>query len=49
VIDRELPVPRAQDAFDSSDALGDPEQQAVLAEIVATLIAEARLPAHQAA
>ncbi|MGB0095004.1 MAG: NAD(P)H-dependent oxidoreductase, partial [Solirubrobacteraceae bacterium] len=27
VIDRELPVPRAQDAFDSSGALGDPEPQ----------------------
>jgi chromate reductase len=26
VIDRELPVPPAQDAFDSSGALGDPEQ-----------------------
>ena len=49
VIDRELPVPRAQDAFDSSGALGDPEQRAALAEIVDTLIAEARFPAHQAA
>jgi chromate reductase, NAD(P)H dehydrogenase (quinone) len=49
VIDRELPVPRAQDAFDSSGGLGDPQQQAVLDDIVATLITEARLPAHQAA
>ena len=36
-------------AFDPSGALADPEQQALLAEIVATLITEARLPAHQAA
>jgi chromate reductase, NAD(P)H dehydrogenase (quinone) len=49
VIDRELPVPRAQEAFDSSGALGDREQQALLAEIVATLITEARVPADQAA
>ncbi len=49
VIDLELPVARAQDAFDSSGALGDPQQRAVLAEIVGTLVAEARLPAHQAA
>lgn len=49
VIDRELPVPRAQEAFDSSGALGDREQQTRLAEIVATLITEARVPACQAA
>jgi hypothetical protein len=49
VIDRELPVPHAQDAFDTSGALGDPEQQALLAEIVATLTSETRLAAHQAA
>ena len=49
VIDRELPVPRAQEAFDSSGALGDPQQQAVLADIVAALVAEARCPARQAA
>ena len=49
MIDRELPVPRAQDAFDSSGTLGDSEQQAVLAEVVDTLIAEARVPAHRVA
>ena len=42
VIDRDLPVSRAQEAFDSSGCLGDDEQQAVLGEIVATLIAAAR-------
>ncbi len=49
VIDRELPVPPAQEAFDPRGAPVDREQQALLAEIVATLITEARLPAHQAA
>jgi chromate reductase, NAD(P)H dehydrogenase (quinone) len=49
VIERELPVSRAQEAFEPSGALADPEQQALLAGIVATLITEARLPAHQAA
>jgi chromate reductase, NAD(P)H dehydrogenase (quinone) len=49
VIARELPVPRAQEAFDSSGGLSDREQQALFTEIVATLITEARLPTHQAA
>ena len=49
VLDRELPVPHAQEAFDSNSALSDPEQQARLAEIVATLLDEARIPAHRAA
>jgi chromate reductase len=49
VIDPELPVPRAQDAFDSSGALADRKQRALLTDIVASLIAEARFPAHQAA
>ena len=49
VLDRELPVPLAHHAFDASGALGDPEQQARLAEIVATLLDEARIPAHRAA
>ena len=42
VIDRELPVSRTQEAFDSSGCLVDDDQQAVLGEIVATLIAGAR-------
>ena len=49
VLDRELPVPLAHHAFDSNGALRDPEQQARLAEIVATLRDEARIPAHRAA
>jgi len=35
---------RAQDAFDSSGALADREQRALLAETVATLSTEASLP-----
>ncbi len=45
VIDRELPVPRAQDAFDSSGALGDPEPQITGSPVVelnrAVAVAEA--------
>jgi len=48
VVDRELRL-RAREAFDPNGALSDPELQAVLAEIVGTLIAEARIPADQAA
>jgi chromate reductase len=49
VIDRELPIPRAQHAFDSNGTLNDPEKQALLLAIVATLVAEVRLGARQAA
>ena len=49
VIDRELPVAAAQDAFDASGALRDREQQALLGSIVAALIGEARRLDHQAA
>lgn len=37
VLDRELPIGLAADAFDADGALRDPEQQAVLADLVAVL------------
>jgi chromate reductase len=49
VIDRELPLARAHEAFDSNGALSDPDQRALLAEIVATLPADAGGPAYRAA
>ena len=49
VIERELSVPRAHEAFDAGGALRDPEQQALLAEVVATVVTEAHAPVHQAA
>ena len=49
VLDRELPVPLAHHAFDAGGALSEPEQHARLAEIVATLLDEARVAAPRAA
>jgi chromate reductase len=42
VIDRELPVPDAENAFDAQGALADREQSLVLGEILAELAAEVR-------
>src|SRR5262245_51104819 len=44
VIDRELPVPDAENAFDTRGMLADQEQSLVLGEILAELVAEARPP-----
>ena len=44
VIEREMPLPHAHEAFDSNGALADPEQQVLLAEIVAALLIDAHLP-----
>ena len=49
VLDRELPVPRAHEAFEPSGALRDPEQQARLAEVVGALLADLRVSAYRAA
>jgi chromate reductase, NAD(P)H dehydrogenase (quinone) len=47
VVDRELPVGLAADAFDADGRLADPEQELVLADLLAELLAEAdpRVPA----
>lgn len=42
VLDRELPVPNAEDAFDPVGELADHEQSLALGEILAELVAEAR-------
>ena len=42
VIDAELPVPGAHDAFEADGSLRDPEIRATLAEIVDQLVASAR-------
>jgi chromate reductase len=44
VVDRDLPVPNAHEAFDPSGALVDPGQRALLAGIVTALITEAGGP-----
>ncbi len=49
VNDRELPLFRAQDAFDATGTLRDPKQQAVVAEVVRAVLADVREPANQAA
>jgi chromate reductase, NAD(P)H dehydrogenase (quinone) len=45
VIDRELPVPDAEHAFDAQGALADREQSLALGDILAELAAEVRPPA----
>jgi chromate reductase len=42
VIDRELPVPTAGEAFDDDGRLADPEQAAALADLIAELLEAAR-------
>jgi chromate reductase len=48
VIDRELPLPYAEESFDADDHLKDPELQASLAEIIALLLEQAKLAASKA-
>jgi hypothetical protein len=49
VIDSELPVGRAHDAFDEDGDLREPELGALLAEVVGHLVREAGAPLEQAA
>ena len=49
VVDRELPVGQAADAFADDDRLADEELELILADLLAELVGDAREPVAQAA
>lgn len=48
VLEQELPVGQAESAFDEQGALRDPEQQRLLADVVAALVREVEAPVSAA-